>query len=159
MKASKAMKIDHDAIRSLAELLNETGLNEIEISEGEYSIRINKGAAVSAAQFVSAAGAPAMAANNVTPLQAVGGGADAGYSNHPGLVKSPMVGTAYLQPEPGAPQYKNVGDTVSEGDTVLIVEAMKVMNQIKAPKAGKIKAILVTSGEPVEFDQPLYVLE
>jgi acetyl-CoA carboxylase biotin carboxyl carrier protein len=143
------LAIDPDLIRQLAELLNETGLGEIEYAEGERRIRVARPqtvAVASAAAPVAIAAAPATA-------PAAGGEAPAG------AVTSPMVGTAYLASEPGAPPLVKVGDTVREGQTVLIIEAMKVMNAIRAPRAGTVSRILVSNGAPVEYGEPLLVIE
>ncbi len=150
------MKIDSETIRSLAELLDETGLTEIEVCEGDKSLRVTRGAAVHS--VVSAAPA---AANSGAPSLIEGGGAvsAAGLDNHPGAVKSPMVGTVYLQPEPGADSFVRIGDPVQEGDTLMIIEAMKVMNPLKAPKSGKLTQVLVDNAQPVEFDEILMVIE
>lgn len=150
-----AMKIDHDAIKGLAGLLNETGLTEIEVSDGDKKIRVTR--SVSVQTFTAPqVGFSAPAANN--------GGASAGVSaispeNHPGAVKSPMVGTAYLQPEPGAARFVSKGASVKAGDTLLIIEAMKVMNPIKAEKGGTVKDVLIDDGQPVEFGQALVIIE
>jgi len=146
------MKIDSDTIRSLAELLDETGLTEIEVCEGDKSLRVTRGSAV---QSVVAA---APAAANVVAPQLVEA-APIGFDNHPGAIKSPMVGTVYLQPEPGAPSFAQIGDMVKEGDTLMIIEAMKVMNPMKAPKSGKLLQVLVENAQPIEFDEVLMVIE
>lgn len=147
------MQVDTKLVRELAELLNDTGLSEIEVEDGERKIKVSRQmTAVAAAPFAMAApaavaspaAAPAVAAEAAAPANAL---------------KSPMVGTAYLSPEPGAAPFAAVGDKVSAGDTVLIVEAMKVMNPIVAPNGGTVKAVMVESGQPVEFDQPLMVIE
>lgn len=148
-----AMKIDVDAIRSLAELLQETNLNEIEISQGEHSVRVTRGG-TQIVQSVAPMAAPA-AANSAVPAVAE----VTNFDKHPGAVKSPMVGTAYLQAEPGTPAFAAVGQTVAVGDTLLIVEAMKVMNPIKATKAGVVKQVLVSDSQPVEFDEVLMIIE
>lgn len=147
------MKIDSALVRELAEMLAETGLTEIEVEDGDRKIRVSRGgtAVVHAAAPVAAAPAPVAAA--AAPTEAAPAAAPAGNA-----VKSPMVGTAYLTPEPGAPQFISVGATVKAGDTLLIIEAMKVMNPITAPAAGTITAILVENEQPVEFDQPLVVI-
>ena len=147
------MKIDSETIRSLAELLDETGLTEIEVCEGDKSLRVTRGQAV---QSVVAA---APAAANVAAPQLVDGGVSGGFDSHPGAIKSPMVGTVYLQPEPGTPSFAQVGDMVKEGDTLMIIEAMKVMNPMKAPKSGKLVQVLVDNAQPVEFDEVLMVIE
>lgn len=146
------VKIDSETIRDLADLLNETGLTEIEVSDGNNSLRVTRGGAV---QSVVAA-APA-AANHGAPAVIDAGAVSA--DDHPGAVKSPMVGTAYLQPEPGADSFVKVGDVVSEGDTLMIIEAMKVMNPLKAPKSGKVTQVLIDNAQPVEFDETLMVIE
>ena len=145
-----AMQVDLKLVRQLAELLDETKLSEIEVEDGGRKIRVARNMTATA----TAAPAPAVA---VTPAQAAAPVAPVG--DHPGAVKSPMVGTVYLTPDPDAPPFVKVGGSVKEGDTVLIIEAMKVMNPIVAPHAGKVTQILVGSGQPVEFDQPLVVIE
>ena len=141
-------------IKELAELLSETGLTEIEVETGDMRIKVaRQGTAVSAVvPQVAAAPAPAEAAPE--PKEAAPASAD-----HPGGVKSPMVGTAYLAPEPGSANFVKVGDTVSEGQTILIVEAMKTMNPISAPRAGKVTQILISNEQPVEFDEVLMIIE
>ncbi|MBE7637165.1 acetyl-CoA carboxylase biotin carboxyl carrier protein [Sneathiella sp. P13V-1] len=151
------LDIDRKVIRELAEIMNETGLGEIEVESGNHRLRVSRGSSgvttVAAAAPVAAPAAPvaAPAPAEVAPA------ADAGV--HPGAVKSPMVGTAYLAPEPGAANFISVGDTIAQGQTLLIVEAMKTMNPIAAPKGGKIVDILVSNEAPVEFGQPLVVIE
>ena len=150
------LDIDRNVIRELAEIMNETGLGEIEVENGNHRLRVSKGSTgvttVAATQMVAAPPAAAPAA-----VEAVAAVADE--ANHPGAVKSPMVGTAYLSPEPGTPVFIKVGDTISQGQTLLIVEAMKTMNPIAAPKGGTIAAILVDDAAPVEFGQPLVIIE
>ena len=147
-----SMRVDTALVRELAELLSANDLNEIEVEDGERKIKVRRDAptAYVAAPAPVAAAAPAAApdAAPVTPQEDVGGEA----------VKSPMVGTAFLSPEPGSKPFIAVGQPVKAGDTLLIVEAMKVMNPITAPKAGTVKKINVTDGQPVEFDQSLVVL-
>lgn len=152
------MKIDSKAIKQLAKILDETGLNEIEVAEGEQMIRVNKGmmmsgGAVAQSTPVRMPSDPTVpqAANTETPDMVTG--------DHPGAVTSPMVGTAYSAPEPSAPAYAKKGDSVSEGDTLLIIEAMKVMNPIKAHKSGTVTQILFENGQPVEFGDVLMVIE
>jgi len=149
-------RIDQQMIRDLADLLNETGLTEIEWSEGPLKVRVTKGGApvYAAAPVAAAAAAAAVAASGAAPVAA--GGDEA---SHPGAVKSPMVGTVYTAPEPGAAAFVKVGDSVSAGQTVLIVEAMKTMNPITASKGGRIARILVENQQPVEFGQPLLIIE
>ncbi|MDE2620596.1 MAG: acetyl-CoA carboxylase biotin carboxyl carrier protein [Sphingomonadales bacterium] len=147
------MNIDSTLVRELAELLADTGLSEIEVEDGDRKIRV-------ARQFVAAAPV-AMAAPVAAPAAAPAAAAPAAEAPAAApvdAVKSPMVGTAYLAPEPGAANFVDVGTTVKAGQTLLIVEAMKVMNPITAPKAGTVSAILIENGQPVEFDQPLVVI-
>lgn len=146
------LNIDKKAIRELAEIMNETGLGEIEIENGDHRLRVSRGSSASpvvteTVQAVMPAAAPVAAPAAL----------DAG--SHPGAVKSPMVGTVYLSPEPGSAPFVRPGDTVSQGQTLLIVEAMKTMNPIAAPKAGKVVEILVDNEEPVEYGQPLAIIE
>ena len=151
------MNVDTALVRELAELLNETGLTEIEVEDDDRKIRVARGGAsiVAAPAMAAPASAPAPAAAVPAPEAAPAATPSA---DHADALKSPMVGTAYLAPEPSAPNFIKVGDTVAQGDTLLIVEAMKVMNPIAADKAGTIKAILVENAQPVEFDQPLVVI-
>ncbi|MBA4046809.1 MAG: acetyl-CoA carboxylase biotin carboxyl carrier protein [Erythrobacter sp.] len=151
------MNIDTALVRELAELLNETGLTEIEVEDDDRKIRVSRGAVAAAAPVYAAAPAPAAAA----PAPAAPAPAEAAAPAGPDLtnaVKSPMVGTGYLTPEPGAAPFVAVGQKVKEGDTLLIVEAMKVMNPITAPRAGTVTAVLIENAQPVEFDQPLVVI-
>ena len=146
------MQVDIKLVRQLAELLDETKLSEIEVEDGGRKIRVAR-TMVAAAAPVAVAQAPVpIAAAAAAPIAAPVG-------DHPGTVKSPMVGTVYLSPNPEAPPFVSVGGSVSEGDTLLIIEAMKVMNPIVAPRGGKVISILVGTGQPVEFDQPLVVVE
>jgi acetyl-CoA carboxylase biotin carboxyl carrier protein len=146
------MQVDVDLVRQLAELLDATQLTEIEVEHGDRKIRVARKAAAIAAP-VSYAPAPAAA-----PVAAPAPEA-APMAISANAVKSPMVGTVYLSGEPSAAPFVSVGARVAAGDTLLIVEAMKVMNPILAPSAGTVKAILVENGQPVEFDQPLVVVE
>ena len=148
------MQVDTKLVRELAELLNDTGLSEIEVEDGDRKIKVCRNIQAVAAAPVALA-APAAPAPAV-PLPSAEVAPAAAPAN---AVKSPMVGTAYLTPEPGAAPFVSVGDKVSAGDTLLIVEAMKVMNPITAPNGGTVKSIFVESGQPVEFDQPLMVIE
>ena len=148
-----AMTIDEKLVRQLADILADTGLTEIEVAEGERRVRVSRAApAAPAASVVAASAAPATAP--AAPAAAPAAEAPATAN----ALKSPMVGTVYLAPEPGADDFVKVGDAVKAGDTVLIVEAMKVMNPITATSAGTVKAILVENGQPIEFDQPLMVI-
>lgn len=146
--------VDEGLIRNLAGLLNETGLSEIEIEQQGLRIRIARQATITAAvpPVVSTAAAGASAGGAVAPAAK-----DA--DNNPGAVKSPMVGTVYRAPAPEAPAFVEVGSVVKQGDTLLIIEAMKTMNHIPAPRAGTVKAILVENGQPVEFGEPLMIIE
>ena len=149
------MQVDVDLVRQLAELLDATQLTEIEVEEGDRKIRVARKAANVAAP-VSYAPAPTAAP---APVAAVAAPETAPTAPSANAVKSPMVGTVYLSGEPSAPPFVSVGARVAAGDTLLIVEAMKVMNPILAPSAGTVKAVLVENGQPVEFDQPLVVVE
>ena len=143
---------EQQLIRELAELLNETGLSEIEIEKSGLKIRVARTLAIQHA--VAAAPAAAAPAGG-----APGKAASADPAKHPGAVKSPMVGTAYRSPEPGTPPFIEVGSRVAQGETLLIIEAMKTMNQIPAPHAGKVTQVLVENGQPVEFGEPLVIIE
>ncbi|HHC30014.1 MAG TPA: acetyl-CoA carboxylase biotin carboxyl carrier protein [Rhodobacterales bacterium] len=166
--ADKTRDNDVAFIKALAELLAENELTELEVKR-EYGdadklqVRVRKGGSEAVAQVIAApvaAAAPAAspaAAPAAAPAPASADGGDP--ASHPGAVTSPMVGTVYLQSEPGAPAFVKVGDSVSEGDTLLIIEAMKTMNQIPAPKSGTVKRILVEDGAPVEFGAPLMIIE
>ena len=154
---SPGMSVDSNLVRELAELLGETGLTEIEVEDGTRRIRVSRGGAVAAsapAPVMHAAPAPAAPA----AADPAASEAPAAVADHANAIKSPMVGTAYLAPDPGSPDFVSVGDTVKKGDTLLIVEAMKVMNPITAPADGTVKEILIGNGEPVEFDQPLAIV-
>lgn len=151
------MKIDSDAIKELAKLLDETGLNEVEVADGDKSIRVSKGGGMVVAGGAPMA-APVMNSDPAVPQQASMDSDNVAHS-HPGAVTSPMVGTAYLQGEPGAPSFVSKGQSVNAGDTLIIIEAMKVMNPIKAEKSGTVTQILVEDGQPVEFGDVLMVIE
>jgi acetyl-CoA carboxylase biotin carboxyl carrier protein len=156
MSEKKAQPIDPDLVRELASILNDSGLSEIEVEHGELRLRLARTLTAAAptmqTQFLHA---PAHAPPPAAPAPAVA----ADPAKHPGMVPSPMVGTAYLAPEQGAAPFVKVGDTVTEGQTVLVVEAMKTFNPIPAPRAGKVTAILVTDAQPVEYGEPLLILE
>jgi acetyl-CoA carboxylase biotin carboxyl carrier protein len=149
-------KIDGDAIRQLAEILVDTKLTEIEYEDDGRRIRVSRGGGVQAATVI-ASDAPIMAP--VASPAVAPASAPLTLSNHPGTVKSPMVGTAYMCSEPGAAPYVKVGDVVSAGQTLMIIEAMKVMNPIKATQSGKVTQIFAKDGIPVEFGEPLMVIE
>jgi len=150
--------MDIRKIKKLIELVEESGINEIEISEGEESIRINKGTMVQAAPMIQAAPAPVAApAPAAAPAAAPTESAPAAISGH--VVRSPMVGTFYSAASPDTPAFVEVGQHVNAGDTLCIVEAMKMMNQIEADKSGVIKEILAQNEDAIEFDQPLFIIE
>lgn len=153
------MKIDVKAIRQLAELLDETGLTEIEVAEGDQMIRVNKGGAFFGTPGQHAAANINMPSDPTLPQKANTAPQGTVTGDHPGAVTSPMVGTAYLFPEPNAAAFVKKGDTVNAGDTLLIIEAMKVMNPIKASKGGTVTQILVENGKPVEYGDVLMVIE
>lgn len=153
------MNIDEQAIRKLAELLDETGLSEIEVAEGEQMIRVNKGGTIIGGGAAAQIAPAPMASDPTTPQAANMDGPSTTAAEHPGAVTSPMVGTAYMQAEPGAPAFVKKGDSVNSGDTLLIIEAMKVMNPIKASKSGTVTQMLVENGQPVEFGDVLMVIE
>lgn len=150
---------DARLVRKLADILTDTGLSEIEVEHGELKIRVAKTLTAAPVHY---AAAPAPVAHAPAHAPAAGGpAAEAAPAERirGDAVNSPMVGTVYLQPQPGADAFVKVGDTVSAGQTLMIVEAMKTMNPIPAPKAGKIVEILVADGQPVEFGEPLAVIE
>lgn len=151
------MNVDIDIVRELAGILDDAGLSEIEVEDGDRKIRVSRGGG-SVAAPVHAVAAPAPIAAPAAAPAAEAAPASAPADDHTGAQKSPMVGTAYLAPDPDAANFVSVGDKVAAGDTVLIIEAMKVMNPIAAESAGTVKAILVENGQPVEFDQPLVVI-
>lgn len=157
--APGAMQVDAGLVRHLAELLDASNLTEIEVQDGDRRIRVVRQAAAMAAAPVYHAAPAAAPAPAPAPAPAAAAPAVDPAGNHPGTVRSPMVGTVYLAGEPGAPPFAAAGTRVEAGDTLLIVEAMKVMNPIVAPRAGLVSAVLVENGQPVEFDQPLVVVE
>lgn len=153
--------LDRKLLRQLAELINDTGLSEIEVQSGDFRLRLAKQITVQATVPVATPVAPAAvhapaaeaAAVTADPAKPVIG------PDHVGAVLSPMVGTVYLASEPNSPPFVKVGDTVEQGQTLLIVEAMKVMNPIQAPRAGKVTHIMVTNGIPIEFGELLMIIE
>jgi len=150
-----SMQVDAGLVRQLAELLDDTRLTEIEVQDGDRRIRVVRNIPVA-----MAASAPmAVAAAPTAPAAAPVASAPAEPASNGTAIKSPMVGTVYLSPSPDAKAFVSVGDSVAAGDTLVIVEAMKVMNPIVAPRAGKVSAILVDNAQPVEYDQPLVVVE
>ena len=143
--------IDHEAIRELAKLLDETGLTEIAVERDGVSIRV--------ARHSGGGHVRARAAELAAPTAVTSAPLSSDPAQHPGLVASPMVGTAYLAPEPGARPFVEVGTAVKTGEPLMIIEAMKTMNQIPAPRAGTVIQILVEDGQPVEYGQPLMIIE
>jgi acetyl-CoA carboxylase biotin carboxyl carrier protein len=152
----RSMRIDPRLVRELAALLTEAELTEIEVQDGDRRIKVTREPAPVFGSAVPAAPAPVPAAAAPAPAAAPAEQVPEEVSGN--SVKSPMVGTAYLSAEPGAKPFAEVGDTVKAGDTLLIVEAMKVMNPITAPEGGVVKKIMVADGQPVEFDQPLVIV-
>jgi acetyl-CoA carboxylase biotin carboxyl carrier protein len=145
-----SMQVDTDLVRELAAMLNDTGLSEIEVEDGERKIRVSR--------MMTAVAAPMAAAPVAAPAAAAAVSAPSGPSTSANAMKSPMVGTVYLTPEPDAAAFVSIGQQVKAGDTVLIIEAMKVMNPIIAATSGTVTEIYVESGQPVEYDQPLLVI-
>ncbi len=150
---SSVPTVDHDVIRELAKLLDETGLTEIEFKRDGVSIRVARQSNAPAAR------ARALEAPLGAPVVTAPAAAAADPAQHPGLVASPMVGTAYLGPTPGARPFVEVGSSVKAGETLIIIEAMKTMNQIPAPRSGTVLQILVEDGQPVEYGEPLMIIE
>jgi acetyl-CoA carboxylase biotin carboxyl carrier protein len=142
--------IDQDLIRELARLLEETGLTEIEIESAGLRVRVGRAAVAAPVAAQAAPPSPGAAPAPAAPVD---------LAKHPGAVTSPMVGTAYVGPEPGAPPFVEIGSKVLAGDTLLIIEAMKTMNQIPAPRSGTVTEILIEDGQPVEFGEPLIIVE
>ena len=155
----KQMRIDAGLVRELAELLSANELSEIEVEDGDRKIKVKRELTVASAPVQHVVAAP----QAMAPASAAAAAGDAPPAAAPepagDVVRSPMVGTCYLAAEPGAANFVSVGDTVKQGDTLIIVEAMKVMNPITAPRAGKVTQLLVANAQPVEFDQPLVVIE
>jgi acetyl-CoA carboxylase biotin carboxyl carrier protein len=159
-----AAAIDARLVRKLADILNDTGLTEIQVEHGALKIRVAREVTVQAAPTMVHAAPQMMAAPQVAPAPATSAPAAAAPAPAAAAapvdaVKSPMVGTVYLQAQPGSPPFVKVGDTVTAGQTLLIIEAMKTMNPIPSPKAGKVVEMLVVDGQPVEFGEPLVVIE
>lgn len=156
--ASGASPIDSKVVRELAKILNDTGLTEIEVERGDLRVRVAKtpaGVITHAEPAPAARAAPGAPAGPAAPAQS---DADANIAAHPGAVASPMVGTVYLASDPNAAPFVRVGQPVSEGDTLLLIEAMKTFNPIPAPASGKVLEILVEDGQPVEFGETLVVI-
>jgi acetyl-CoA carboxylase biotin carboxyl carrier protein len=148
---NKLASVDEHLIRGLAQLLNETNLTEIELEQDGRRVRIARNVTIAAA-------VPGVAATTAPVAQVVGATAKDADTN-PGTVKSPMVGTAYRSPEPGAPAFVAIGSSVRQGETVMIIEAMKTMNHIPAPRGGMVKAVFIENGQPVEYGEPLMIIE
>lgn len=156
---TRKLSVDDDLIRRLADLLEETGLSEIEISEGEQHLRV---ARPGAAPALAAVAAPPSAGLVPVPGDSAANGAEqpaASEASHPGAVTAPMVGTIYVAPEPGAAPFISQGATVQEGDTLFIIEAMKTMNPVRAPRGGTVNRVLVENETPVEYGEVLAVIE
>jgi acetyl-CoA carboxylase biotin carboxyl carrier protein len=150
------LNVDPTLIEKLAELLQRTGLTEIELAEGDAKVRVARAPQAPVAQVT----APTEAAGGTASLVASPQQASASPTDrHPGAVRAPMVGTVYLTPEPGAPPFVDVGAEVREGQTLLIIEAMKVMNPIRAPRGGRVGSVLVSNGDPVEYGELLLIIE
>ena len=151
--SDEPMRVDTDMVKRLAEMLDENDLSEIEVEDNGRRIVVKRKLSAAAPAPQAAAAAPSPASAPAAPA------AEKSPADHPGVVKSPMVGTVFLAGEPGAAPFVSAGTRVSEGDTLLIIEAMKVMNPITAPKAGVVKQILVQDAQPVEYEQPLAIVE
>lgn len=164
MPTKKSSDFDAGFIGEIAKIMADTGLTEVELTQGDTTMRLSKQVTMVAAPApvaaapVAAAPVAAAPAAPAAPAAAAPAAAD-NMASHPGAITSPMVGTVYLAPSPGAANFISVGAAVKEGDTMMIIEAMKVMNPIPAPKSGTIKAIMVSDAQPVEFGDPLVVIE
>lgn len=154
---NEPMRVDTDMVTKLAKMLDENDLSEIEVEDNGRRIVVKRKLGGLPMAYAPAP-APAAPAAGAAPAPAPAA-AEANPASHPGAVKSPMVGTAYLTPEPGAPAFIAVGQQVKEGDTLVIIEAMKVMNPIPSPKSGVVKAVLIQNAQPVEYEQPLAIIE
>ena len=152
-----ADQIDTRLVRKLADILTETGLSEIEVEHGGLKVRVVKTLTAAAVQYAAPAPMPVAASPAAAPAAAAV--AEAAPVSNGDPVKSPMVGTVYLQPNPGSPAFVKVGDTVEAGQTLFIIEAMKTMNPVPAPRAGKIVQVLIDDAQPVEFGEPLAIIE
>ncbi len=161
MNEKKAGGIEPDLVRELASILRDAGLSEIEIEQGDLRLRLARGVshAPAGAPLPPALATPAPAPVPAAAAPPAADAKPADAKNHPGAVLSPMVGTAYLSPEPGAAVFVKQGDKVSEGQTLMVVEAMKTFNPIPAPRAGTLAQVLVSDGQPIEFGQPLAILD
>ncbi len=157
--ADDADQIKGELVRQLAEILDETGLSEIEYETGGLKIRVAKQAHGSSVVVPATSVAPVAASDAGSSTAPAAGATSDDPASHPGAVKAPMVGVAYLAPEPDTPPYVKAGDKVTEGQTLMLIEAMKTFNPVRAPKAGTVTAVLVSDGQPIEFDQPLVIIE
>ena len=157
--SDKNGRFDTGLIRELAAILREADLGEIEIEQSGVRIKVAKAGTAAVHYATAPAAAPAAAANAAAPAAAAAVTHKASLRDHPGAVKSPMVGTVYLQAEEGAPKFVKVGDTVNAGATLLLVEAMKTFNPVTAPRGGKVTQILIENQQPVEFGEPLVIIE
>ena len=159
-KKPKKSKIDANMVRQLAGLLDETGLNEIEYGTDEWHLRVAKSVASSSVVTEPTSLVPPSAAPHIVTDELVTVTNDIeSHANHPGVIVSPMVGTAYVSPDPESPPFVKVGDNISEGDTLVLIEAMKVYNPIKATRSGSVKRIFINNGTPIEFGEPLMIIE
>ena len=154
---AKSFSAETKFVKELTAILDESNLTELEFESEDISVRLARGTTIAAAPAMMAATAPAPAP--VAPAESAAAATPGDAAAHPGAVKSPMVGTVYLAPEPDAPLFAKEGDQVKKGQTLFIVEAMKVMNPITAPADGKLTRILVDNAQPIEFDQPLAIIE
>ncbi len=159
MNDKKTQAIDPELVRELASVLNESGLSEIEVEHGELRLRLARTLTAAAAPPVHTHVVAAAPATHAPAAAAPAAAPAAEAAAHPGAVPSPMVGTAYLSPEPGAAPFIKIGDTVTAGQTIMVVEAMKTFNPIPAPRAGTVTAILVSDAQPVEYGEPLVIIE
>lgn len=156
---AKSFSAETKFVKELTAILDESNLTELEFESEDISVRLARGTTIAAAPAMMAATAPAPAPVAAAPAESADAAAPGDAAAHPGAVKSPMVGTVYLAPEPDAPLFAKEGDQVKKGQTLFIVEAMKVMNPITAPADGKLTRILVDNAQPIEFDQPLAIIE
>jgi acetyl-CoA carboxylase biotin carboxyl carrier protein len=156
---AKSFSAETKFVKELTAILDESNLTELEFESEDISVRLARGTTIAAAPAMMAATAPAPAPVAAAPAESAPAAAPGDAAAHPGAVKSPMVGTVYLAPEPDAPLFAKEGDQVKKGQTLFIVEAMKVMNPITAPADGKLTRILVDNAQPIEFDQPLAIIE